>query len=94
MPCQTYTPQEQVEQANEEIKRLSRLLCEACRSLDYYGKKDISVHPVWSKELKAWWKEHRRADEARSRNEERERIRHRALRKLTDAEKRVLGLLK
>ncbi len=89
MPCEYYTPGERVSMLHSEVTDLTAMLCAALARLEeMQGSVPVNCD--------AWWKKHqvedekRRAAEQRCRDESLERTR--ALSKLTDAEREVLGL--
>ena len=94
MPCQDFDTLDDGYTARQERIRLdkaTRVACEALRFME-----DMGGLGEVSKEARAWWKDHKQADEHRR---ERERAakhlkeqRERALRKLTIEERVALGL--
>lgn len=93
MPCISYTPEEERAQAYAENRRLTALLCLACR-LAFNEPVDESDIGVTRAALDAWWIEHKRLD-AQRRAEEQARVEHHnlvasALSKLTESERRAL----
>ena len=82
------------------LDNVTRLLCELCTHLDETQRNDVFASIAG---LKGWWVEHQRQDAARKeleaaaqarRDEERraQELREQAMNKLTDEERRVLGL--
>ena len=69
----------------------TRMLCDCCKHA--HAKGLVSELPL---ELQIWWRDHQKADEIRMeklrKKAEFERKKQRALSKLTDEERRVLGL--
>lgn len=95
MPCRDWDgipPLSELVNPELEILRmrndeLSNILCKTCKKLETfeYLRDVIDENP----ELKAWWKNHKAKDEA-----ENKRLREKALAKLNDEDKKVLGLIK
>lgn len=93
MPCTTGMESYQPDyEARRENERLTRVACDIMRAMEHAGV-DLAG---FSKETQDWWASHKAADERREQaarqQEEREAHRAVALSKLTDAEKRALGL--
>lgn len=74
MPCFDAQAAEADRNCHKEVKRLrercdmlARLLCEAMQIVE--GSEDTSGRAIEgaSKELRSWWKEHKKFDEARKR---------------------------
>ena len=103
MPCRDNwsDPHEPCRRASDRLDFVTRLLCELCTSLE----KEKDGKKLFSKELSLWWSEHQRNDAARKReNEQAEKkrregvekmlaenkLREKALQKLTTEERRAL----
>ena len=91
MPCQYYSPEEERAIVNAELDKLTRLLCEATKLIDF--KK---VREEMSQELWAWIFDHAQEDEKRHKKErtetKRKLKRKKALTKLSKADRKALGL--
>ena len=81
----------------ETMKRLdkvTRLLCGLCKTLTQSG---LSKHIEADRELFKWWFDHQEVDRRRKEAEEKEAEKNRKLRvaldKLTDEEKKLLGII-
>lgn len=78
-------------EANGKLTETTRLLCEACRLLEQNNIIDAA-----SRKLIRWWIAHKKTDKERIERElqekRREQVRKEALSKLSDEERRVLGL--
>lgn len=76
-------------EARREATRLTRLLCVACALLEQSHKKLPA-------QLKEWWDNHKKVDEARKNRERQQEglraARERARGKLTPLERKALGL--
>lgn len=96
MPCRYDEPDsldDSLDKAKKELDKLTRLLCEACRT-GSPGSGESWQN--WSPELRDWWAKHQKADENRRRVEA-EKLRKRkiaedALGKLSDEEIAALGI--
>ncbi len=92
MPCR-YDSDDYARDTRAELDKLTRLLCEACTiGAPNSGKSAAD----YSDELKNWWAKHQKWDEHR-REQEQEQLRRKklyakALSKLTDEEKELLGI--
>lgn len=90
MPCRDYEYEEQCElERHKKADKLTRMLCEAMRLL----KNSRIAIP---NELSDWWDDHQEADLKARRAEEakalRAKAKQNALRKLSPAERKLLGL--
>jgi hypothetical protein len=105
MPCEYYTPQEEAEIAHKSLRKIQAMLCGICTSMEKDGSMEVTLSLVdWKEagvsryEFEAWWSEHKDKDKARRLQEHHEKKRQKnidkALRKLTPAERRILGLNK
>lgn len=78
-------------EANGKLTEATRLLCEACLILEH-EEMILST----SKELQRWWNAHKKVDRERQERErieqEKEALKQSALSKLSDDEKKALGL--
>lgn len=92
MPCRDGGPPIEVEY-KERLDKVTRLLCELCGTLEASG---ANTKKLFTRELSAWWEVHKKADRARELQERAERTRkatrRKALKKLTPAERRALGI--
>jgi len=98
MPCVYYTREEdrailvnEVKVLRAELDKVTNLLCSLCSTLlekfpDSQGLVDIRDN----KELKSWWKTHQKLDKARMACLAQKK--KAALAKLSDEEKKLLGL--
>jgi hypothetical protein len=101
MPCR-YCPDEsgstRVEyRDNPETKKLlDKVTALLCGLLTHMNFKERNIQLAKNSRLKAWWVEHQKQDKARlerQRNKrEHEKTKKNALNKLTDKEKKALGL--
>jgi hypothetical protein len=101
MPCRyDPSPEEERQIRNNQIKNITKplqdkldkltcLLCFACKELNQGGYFLKISNP--DRELTKWWEEHQKADKKREK-EEREKHRNSGLNKLTEEEKKALGL--
>lgn len=89
MPCTTYSQDEQMNEDQNTLARLSRMLCDSCTLLD-------RLHVVLPPSCKVWWAAHQREDLLRQQAEDEATSglarRQLILAKLTPEERRVLGL--
>jgi ribosomal protein S1 len=105
MPCRSYEDDYRIgEPTNswqyKELKanndKLARIACKAMTELVKSGYADFLV--LKDDEVSEWWEKHQEADrkarEKEERKKERTKLRHAALRKLTEEEKIALGLKK
>ena len=104
MPCRDYYTDNYVNSrsdANEkrlkaQADRLARIACKALQALEDMGKEDFLL--LQDDEVRDWWKAHKEADARARAAEEAKRLkkeaRDRALAKLSDEEKVLLGLKK
>lgn len=101
MPCQSYesnwaksSNDAEVKKLKKEADKLARIACTAMTALEEMGKEDFVL--LKNEEVRSWWEQHK-IDDAKERNREdadleKKRIREEALAKLSDAEKKVLGI--
>lgn len=102
MPCQSYDDDWRNEASNErkinELKRqadkLARIACKALTELEENGLEDLLL--LKDDEVRTWWKKHKE-DDAREQArlaeiERKERVKQEALAKLSDEERKLLGI--
>lgn len=70
MPCRTETPEEEEQRRRDELDKLTRLLCESCQCLEDSMMAAEQGVDFFTDELRQWWEDHKKADEARKRREE------------------------
>lgn len=104
MPCRDYWSDDKVNtrsDSNEkrlkaQCDKLARIACAAVEALVKDGREDFLM--LSNDEVRKWWQEHQEADRAAREAEEAKRLRkeakQRALDKLSDEEKILLGLKK
>jgi ABC-type cobalamin/Fe3+-siderophores transport system ATPase subunit len=103
MPCQSYesnwanrSNDADIKRLKKEADKLARIACTALQALEDMGKEDFVL--LKNDEIRKWWQEHKEADrqaqEEARRKEARKAAKERALSKLTDEEKVILGLKK
>lgn len=103
MPCQSYesswagnSNDADVRRLKKEADKLARIACAALTELEKVGKAEFLV--LKNDELREWWEAHKEADrKERARIaelERRERVKEKALARLTEEEKELLGLKK
>ncbi len=98
MPCMSYD--DRADYSDREWKRktdmLARIACRALQALEDMGKEDFLL--LQDDEVRTWWAAHKEADrkarEAAEAKRVRDEARKRALAKLSDEEKVLLGLKK
>jgi len=93
MPCNDGGQREDREGAMlDRLNIVTRLLCELCSKAVKAGVEN----DIFSPEMAKWWEEHQAKDRARFRQEQeqerQDRLRARAINKLTTAEQKALGL--
>ena len=102
MPCQSYNDDWRSEATNErkikELKKqadmLARIACKALTELEENGVEDLLL--LKDDEVRTWWKKHKE-DDAREQArlaeiERKERVKQEALAKLSDEERKLLGI--
>lgn len=108
MPCRDWddiTPEmerhsREIQQIREKLDRVTRVACEALNLVALTGQ---PIKGLLSEETAAWWENHKEADRRRKEYEERERkrqeekermaeLRKKVINKLTDEERRALGV--
>jgi len=104
MPCRDYYSDSWTSSRSDasekrlkaQADKLARIACKALTALQDMGKEDFLL--LKDDEVREWWKAHKEADaRARAAAEEKERrqaAKARAMAKLTDEEKILLGLKK
>ena len=104
MPCRDYYSDSWTSSrsdANErrlkaQADKLARIACKALQALEDMGKEDFLL--LKDDEVREWWQQHQEADrKARAAEEEKQRRKEakaRAMAKLTDEDKILLGLKK
>lgn len=104
MPCRDYYTDNYVNSrsdANEkrlkaQADKLARIACKALTALEAMGKEDFLL--LKDDEVREWWQQHqeadRRAREAEELKQRKKEAKARALAKLTDEDKILLGLKK
>ena len=103
MPCMSYdtnwartSTDRDVKRLKKEADKLARIACAALQALEDMGREDFLL--LKDDEIRVWWAAHKEADRAhRAAEEEKQRRREakeRAMSKLTDEEKILLGLKK
>lgn len=101
MPCMSYesnwasdSNDRDVKRLKKEADKLARIACKAMTELVKSGHADFLV--LKDDEIRDWWEKHQEADrkaqEAQLEKERREQVKKEALAKLSDDEKRVLGI--
>jgi len=89
MPCQSYSDRDLLAFSRKEIDDLTRMLCAICRDTERRG------FGMPNDEITTWWTDHKRKDAERKAREsasmERSAVREKALLKLTQVEREVLG---
>ena len=93
MPCYEPPPgREDYYRDFEHNSPVAEMLCFVLRYHEAHGRKVSEFTPA----IQRWWAEHRLRDSERLKREEadaeKERLREAALSKLTEAEKKVLGI--
>lgn len=80
----------------EQMDKLARVACAAMEELVKQGKADFLI--LKNDEVREWWGQHQEADrkarEERAKKRLEAKIRREALAKLTDEEKKILGIKK
>ena len=96
MPCTSYDDRPDYSERDWKNKtdRLARIACKALQALEDAGKEDFLL--LQDDEVREWWEAHkiadRRAQEARAEKARIAQVRRAALAKLTDEERRALGI--
>lgn len=103
MPCMSYdtnwaksSSDRDVRVLKKEADKLARIACRALQALEDMGKEDFLL--LKDDEIRVWWTAHKEADraarEAERAKQERMEAKARAMAKLTDEDKILLGLKK
>lgn len=103
MPCMSYSSNwaknsndRDIQALKQEADKLARIACKALQALEDMGKEDFIL--LKDDEVREWWQQHQEADRRARAAEEAKRLkkeaRARAIAKLTDEEKALLGLKK
>lgn len=104
MPCNepSWAVEERYNQYYKDLKKTEAMLCavltvvENSNKLNLLWNINVKESGVSSKEIFYWWDKHKAADKKRrfleQEKEEKDRKKMRALEKLTEEEKRILGL--
>ena len=103
MPCMSYdtnwansSSDRDIKRLKKETDKLARIACKALQALEAMGKEDFLL--LKDDEVRTWWSEHKEADrrarEAEERKQALKAAKARALAKLSDEEKVLLGLKK
>jgi hypothetical protein len=91
VPCQYYTPAEEARLAQQELHKLTRMLCAAMEHIEAKG-----LGLLANIELCDWWEEHKRNDAEEAAAQERKKhlkkVIKKAYDKLTPEEREALGL--
>lgn len=96
MPCMSYDddPQANAREWKKKTDKLARIACRAMAELEKQGRADFLL--IENEEVREWWSAHKEADaKAQAEREEKARrhqVRNEALAKLTNEEKKVLGI--
>lgn len=101
MPCMSYESKwasgsndRDIKRLKKEADKLARIACKAMTELVKSGHADFLV--LKDDEIRDWWEKHQEADrkaqEAQLEKERRAQVKKEALAKLSDDEKRVLGI--
>ena len=104
MPCMSYdddwrkqpSDDRKIKDLKAQADKLARIACKALGALETMGKEDFLL--LKDDEVRVWWAEHKEADrrarEAEERKQALKAAKARALAKLSDEEKVLLGLKK
>jgi hypothetical protein len=101
MPCMSYESNWASDSNDRDIKRLkseadklARIACKAMTELVKSGHADFLV--LKDDEVREWWEKHqeddRKAQEAKAEKARRAKVKKEALAKLSDEEKKILGI--
>jgi len=101
MPCMSYESNWASDSNDRDIKRLkseadklARIACKAMTELVKSGHADFLV--LKDDEVREWWEQHQEADrkaqEAKLERQRRAQVKKEALAKLSDEEKKILGI--
>ena len=104
MPCQSYdsrwddydSDRDKIRELKKQADMLARIACKALTALEEMEKEDFLL--LQDDEVREWWQEHKEADrkarEAEELKQRKKEAKARAMAKLTDEEKVLLGLKK
>ena len=98
MPCMSYDdrPDYSEREWKNKTDKLARIACKVLTSLEESDRHELLVQILKDDEVRDWWEAHQEADrkarEAKERKEREARIRKEALAKLTDEERKILGI--
>ena len=104
MPCMSYddswrsapSDERKIKELKKQTDKLARIACKALGALEAMEKEDFLL--LKDNEVREWWTEHKEADrrarEAEERKQALKAAKARALAKLTDEDKILLGLKK
>lgn len=103
MPCMSYdtnwassSNDSDIRRLKNEADKLARIACKALTELVKSGHADFLV--LKDDEVREWWEKHqeddRKAQEAKAEKARRAKIKKEALSKLSDEEKKILGIKK
>lgn len=101
MPCMSYdtnwassSNDRDIKRLKEEADKLARIACKAMTELVKSGHADFLV--LKDDEVREWWDKHqeddRKAQEAKAERARRAKLKKDALAKLSDEEKKILGI--
>lgn len=104
MPCMSYddswrsapSDERKIKELKAQTDKLARIACKALNALETMEKEDFLL--LKDNEVREWWQEHKEADrrarEAEERKQALKAAKARALAKLSDEDKILLGLKK
>lgn len=104
MPCMSYddswrsapSDERKIKELKAQADKLARIACKALDALEAMNKEDFLL--LKDDEVREWWQQHqeadRRAREAERIKQQRKEAKARAMAKLTDEDKILLGLKK
>lgn len=98
MPCMSYDdrPDYTSREWKNKTDKLARIACKAMEELVSQGKADFLI--LRDDEVREWWEQHQEADrkakEAELEKRRRAKVRREALAKLSDEERKILGVKK
>ena len=104
MPCMSYddswrsapSDERKIKELKAQADKLARIACKALNALETMEKEDFLL--LKDDEVRKWWAEHKEADrrarEAEERKQALKAAKARAMAKLTDEDKVLLGLKK
>ena len=98
MPCMSYDdrPDYDARDWKKKTDKLARIACKVLTSLAENDKSELLVQILKDDEVREWWEAHQAADRlakaAKAELERKAKIKRDALAKLTDEEKKILGI--